>query len=93
MITHRAGNSPGRSPFQVYLLEINSEPAIELTGPRLRWILEGLHESIAEVCIAPFFKLKPTHLDGWKVGEMRYGFIKCCEEHVRGMDGEKIILP
>ncbi|KAI0724450.1 hypothetical protein C8T65DRAFT_691499 [Cerioporus squamosus] len=34
--------------FQVNLLEVNSEPAIELTGPRLTWILEDLFKSIAK---------------------------------------------
>lgn len=42
-------------PYQVQLLEINSEPAIELTGPRLTWILEDLFLAIGEVCVAPFF--------------------------------------
>ncbi|KAJ8515266.1 hypothetical protein ONZ45_g7299 [Pleurotus djamor] len=39
---------PGSPRFQTKLLEINAEPAIELTGPRLHWILEGLFNGIAE---------------------------------------------
>jgi hypothetical protein len=68
----------------VKLLEINAEPAIELTGPRLTWILEDLFVSIAKVCVEPFFKGK-TDLDveGWKVGEERYSLIKCMDENVR----------
>ncbi|KAI5124716.1 hypothetical protein M0805_004322 [Coniferiporia weirii] len=42
--------------FQVKLLEINSEPAIEMTGPRLRWVLEDLFELIGKTCVGPFFK-------------------------------------
>ncbi|KAH8120298.1 tubulin-tyrosine ligase [Phellopilus nigrolimitatus] len=41
--------------FQVKLLEINSEPAIEMTGPRLKWILEDLFELIGKTCVEPFF--------------------------------------
>ncbi|KAL1741482.1 tubulin-tyrosine ligase family-domain-containing protein [Schizophyllum fasciatum] len=42
-------------PFLVKLLEINAEPAIELTGPRLAWILKDLFVAIGERCVAPFF--------------------------------------
>ena len=38
------------------LLEMNAEPAIELTGPRLTWILEDLFVAIGQVCVAPFFR-------------------------------------
>lgn len=40
--------------FRVNMLEINSEPAIEMTGPRLTWILEDLFVSIRKECIDPF---------------------------------------
>ncbi|KAG6878429.1 hypothetical protein C0993_007030 [Termitomyces sp. T159_Od127] len=39
----------GQPQFQVKLLEINAEPAIELTGPRLTWILEDLFVSIGKI--------------------------------------------
>ena len=41
--------------FSVKLLEINAEPAIEMTGPRLRWILEELFIEICKTCVVPFF--------------------------------------
>jgi tubulin---tyrosine ligase len=70
----------------VKLLEINAEPAIELTGPRLTWILEDLFVSIGTVCAKPFLEGKPTAgvEEGWKLGETRYNLIKCLEEKVRG---------
>jgi len=39
------------SKLQPYLLEINSEPAIELTGPRLAWVLEDLFASVAGIAV------------------------------------------
>ncbi|CDO72339.1 hypothetical protein BN946_scf184977.g36 [Trametes cinnabarina] len=54
VITHDPSPNAARK-FQVNLLEVNSEPAIELTGPRLTWILEDLFKAIARKCVAPFF--------------------------------------
>ncbi|KAJ7900016.1 tubulin-tyrosine ligase, partial [Mycena olivaceomarginata] len=52
-------DTPEAQPrFQVALLEINAEPAIELTGPRLSWILQDLFTAIGEVCVQPFFNSK-----------------------------------
>lgn len=72
-------------PYQVKLLEINSEPAIELTGPRLTWILEDLFLAIGEVCVLPFFSeegfpatSKLVHGDLLK---------KCLDVDVRGSIG------
>lgn len=49
--------------LQVHLLEINAEPAIDMTGPRLTWILEDLFISIAHTCIAPFiFDQRPSEV-------------------------------
>ena len=69
------------------ILEINSEPAIELTGPRLTWILEDLFDSIAETCITPFFAAKNdlTTAEPWAVGEVRHHLVKCLDEQVRGI--------
>ncbi|KAF7339919.1 Tubulin-tyrosine ligase [Mycena venus] len=76
-------DSPGSQPrFQVSLLEINAEPAIELTGPRLSWILQDLFIAMGKVCVEPFFNPKTEEL-GWVVGETRHGLIKCLEEQVR----------
>ncbi|KAF8167947.1 tubulin-tyrosine ligase [Crassisporium funariophilum] len=73
-------------PFQINLLEINSEPAIELTGPKLTWILEDLFESIAEVCVKPFFAQAESRetMETWEIGEVRHNFLKCMDEKVRG---------
>ena len=87
------GSGAGKTtvPFQVQLLEINSEPAIELTGPRLTWILEDLFIAIGKVCIAPFFSTENhggtgenTEVSAWVVGQMRHGLRKCLQVEVRG---------
>ncbi|KAF8203106.1 tubulin-tyrosine ligase [Pholiota molesta] len=72
------------NPFQVKILEINAEPAIELTGPRLTWILEDLFASAAKVCVEPFLSNKRDSTDCWSIGEVRHNFIKCMDEDVRG---------
>ena len=71
--------------FQVKLLEINAEPAIELTGPRLGWILDDLFAAIGTVCILPFLdeKLAEEARKGWELGETRHNLIKCLDEQVR----------
>ena len=62
------------SKLRSYLLEINSEPAIELTGPRLAWVLEDLFTSMAGIAVG--------HLD--KVG----GHLsECLDVEVRGERG------
>lgn len=91
MVSHvPTANTSANRRFQVSLLEVNSEPAIELTGPRLTWILEDLFKSIGKVCVAPFF-----HIDGdneretknWEVGETRDLLRKCLDVNVRGAGG------
>jgi len=68
------------SKLQPYLLEINSEPAIELTGPRLTWILEDLFERIARVVVGPYLETaKPLERDEY--------LVKCLEVEVRGARG------
>jgi hypothetical protein len=70
--------------LQVKLLEVNAEPAIELTGPRLVWILEDLFVSIAKVCVEPFFTDKvDLGIENWEIGEERHNLIKCMDENVR----------
>jgi len=68
--------------FQVMLLEMNAEPAIELTGPRLTWVLEDLFDAIARVCVDPFVRDVPV--EAWPVGETRHHLRKCLETKVRG---------
>lgn len=56
LVSH-VSDSSGRakaSQFQVQLLEMNAEPAIELTGPRLTWILEDLFVALGKICVQPF---------------------------------------
>jgi len=69
--------------FQVKILEINSEPAIELTGPRLTWILEDLFVSMAKVCVEPFFTEAYVE-EPWAVGEVKHNLLKCLDEDIRG---------
>ncbi|KAI9445132.1 TTL-domain-containing protein [Lactarius indigo] len=68
--------------FQVKLLEINAEPAIELTGPRLTWILEDLFKAMARVCVDPFVRDSPV--EAWPVGDTKHNLKKCLETKVRG---------
>ncbi|KAJ7130048.1 tubulin-tyrosine ligase [Mycena crocata] len=77
-------DSPAEQPrFQVTLLEVNAEPAIELTGPRLSWILQDLFTSIGKVCVTPFFHPNPDK-EEWAIGATRHGLIKCLDVEVRG---------
>ena len=75
---------PGSAPFQVKLLELNAEPAIEMTGARLTWVLEDLFTSIGIVCVGPFVK-GGKEAEGWNVGHTRHHFIKCLDEEVRSV--------
>ncbi|GBE78305.1 Probable tubulin--tyrosine ligase [Sparassis crispa] len=91
LVTHTAPfSSPSTRKYQVHILEVNSEPAIELTGPRLTWILEDLFRAIGKVCVAPFFtpvqcKEGEEHdISTWQVGDTREALRKCLEVQVRG---------
>ncbi|KAF9068065.1 tubulin-tyrosine ligase family-domain-containing protein [Rhodocollybia butyracea] len=87
-------NVSDRSDFQpqVKLLEINAEPAIELTGRRLAWILEDLFVDIAKICVEPFFESGADSVQVgtaskkascWPVGETRRNMVKCLETEIR----------
>ncbi|KAG8695612.1 hypothetical protein FRC08_007661, partial [Ceratobasidium sp. 394] len=79
LVTHIS--KPGAPKFQVSLLEINAEPAIELTGARLNWILVDLFKGIAHTCVKPFFE------DGTEPAESqdsRQWLRKCLDAEVRG---------
>ncbi|KII94329.1 hypothetical protein PLICRDRAFT_101449 [Plicaturopsis crispa FD-325 SS-3] len=83
---------PSRPLFQVQLLEVNAEPAIELTGPRLTWVLEDLFISIGKVCIEPFLSSTEEQppvppLASWGIGETHFGLRKCLDTEVRGSGG------
>lgn len=71
------------SELQPYLLEMNSEPAIELTGPRLTWILEDLFVSIARVAVEPRL-YRAESLEGGKASENDTRLFKCLDVEVRG---------
>ncbi|KAI8995534.1 tubulin-tyrosine ligase [Trametes punicea] len=90
VVTHNPSLDASRR-FQVNLLEVNSEPAIELTGPRLTWILEDLFKAIAKTCVLPFFSpvASPARevSNGWKVGETRENLRKCLDLQMRGAQG------
>ena len=74
------------SKLQPYLLEINSEPAIELTGPRLMWILEDLFESIARVVVEPHLNTGEPLERGEALEKDRH-LVKCLDIEVRGERG------
>ena len=69
----------------MHILELNAEPAIELTGPRLRWVLEDMFTAVARVCVGPFFGIDGCEWGTWKVGETKEGLRKCLEVGVRGI--------
>jgi len=83
LVSHSAGSPSEELKFQVKLLEINAEPAIELTGPRLTWILEDLFCSIAKVAIEPFVAGEIKEV-GWQTGQIRHFLQKCMDTEVRG---------
>ena len=74
------------SKLQPYLLEINSEPAIELTGPRLTWILEDLFASVAKVVVKPHID-QAEQVEEQKASESEQRLFKCLEVEVRGERG------
>lgn len=74
------------SKLQPYLLELNSEPAIELTGPRLTWILEDLFVSIARVVVEPHLD-QVEQVEGCETSEGEQHLLKCLEVEVRGERG------
>jgi tubulin---tyrosine ligase len=61
-------STSSESRLQVQLLEINSEPAIELTGPRLTWILEDLFVAMGKICVQPFLD-RPSGADSKQLSE------------------------
>lgn len=83
------------SPFTVSILELNAEPAIELTGARLSWILESMFSGICHACITPFFQKnaggeacnEEVGNSKWEVGDVRHGLYKCLSVQVRGDRG------
>jgi hypothetical protein len=77
------------SSFHVKILEVNAEPAIELTGPRLAWILDDLFTSVAKVCVFPFImeKFVSDVYGRWDIGEVKEHLIKCLDEAVRAGPG------
>ena len=91
LVTHNDGKPGARGRrFKVSLLEVNSEPAIELTGPRLTWILESLFKSIGRVCVEPFFREDTSAkliMENWDIGETREHLQKCLDVSVRGSGG------
>ena len=83
MLVTYSPEKKGGIPFGVHLLEINAEPAIHLTGPRLGWILEELFREIADTCVRPFFTQTPREETGEIAGRLR----QCLDVQVRGMTG------
>ena len=81
LICHREGKTGAKDRFTVKLLEINAEPAIEMTGERLQWILEDLFEAISITCVKPFFSLDYPGRDGdgSSNSEKREFLIKCLD--------------
>src|SRR5258707_12931078 len=83
LVSHTSNASP--NPFHVKILEINSEPAIELTGPRLNWILVDLFGAIANVCVEPFFADPKSGKDSCNpdIIETQHHLLKCLDEKLR----------
>ncbi|EIW86574.1 tubulin-tyrosine ligase [Coniophora puteana RWD-64-598 SS2] len=87
LVSHEPDCKESRFPFQVKLLEVNAEPAIEMTGPTLTWILEDMFNAIGQVCVEPFLRGTKISPDGdeWHVGEVHHNLHKCLEVQVRGL--------
>jgi tubulin--tyrosine ligase len=81
LVSHTPNASP--NPFHVKILEINSEPAIELTGPRLNWILVDLFDAIANVCVEPFFAEPKSGQNSCDMTETQHHLLKCLDEKLR----------
>lgn len=81
----QSSNPTSFKRYQVQILEVNSEPAIELTGPRLTWVLEDLFKAMARNFVSPF--LRPNEEQAWAVGEVRNNLRKCLEVEIRGAGG------
>ncbi|KAG0709025.1 tubulin-tyrosine ligase family-domain-containing protein [Suillus ampliporus] len=73
--------------FQVKLLEINSEPAIELTGRRLHGILEDLFVAIEQVAVLPFFTQEVGREPSTEAPVIPRHLRKCLDIKVRGSGG------
>lgn len=76
-----------REDGSVLLLELNAEPAVHLTGERLGWTLERMFEGTVRACVVPFFNDSGGGggtEEEWKVGEERFGLVKCLDVTVRG---------
>jgi hypothetical protein len=73
--------------FQVKLLEINSEPAIELTGRRLHGILEDLFVAIEQVAVLPFFSQEVGCVPSMEVPMVPRHLRMCLDAKVRGPGG------
>ncbi|KAF8324563.1 tubulin-tyrosine ligase family-domain-containing protein [Cantharellus anzutake] len=88
LVTHNLSeNGKTRSPFSVSILELNAEPAIEMTGARLSWILEHLFFGICQTCVAPFIDRSSRKKMTWRIGETMHGLRKCLEVEIRGTKG------
>jgi hypothetical protein len=68
-------DNPKEDVFRVSLLEFNAEPAIEMTGTRLHWILEDLFEQIAEVGVTPLVSDNSSYPLG---AELQLKQLTCC---------------
>jgi tubulin---tyrosine ligase len=87
LVTFDANTTPA---FHVSILELNAEPAIHLTGPRLGWILEELFDEIANTCVAPFFvfpKQNATHAHDAHIHPLSYVQGLAHEEDARSQRG------
>lgn len=84
MVTYSPSPNSNRK-YQVHILEVNSEPAIENTGPRLTWILEDLFKEMGRHFVSPYINAKQEST--WAVGETRDHLRKCLSAEVRGVGG------
>ena len=84
MVSYSPNPTLGRK-YQVHILEVNSEPAIQNTVPRLTWILEDLYKEMARHFVSPFFNTEQE--SSWTIGETRDHLRKCLSTEVRGVSG------
>ncbi|TFK57327.1 TTL-domain-containing protein [Heliocybe sulcata] len=85
LLSHSSASTPSNTPppecpYTVSLLELNAEPAIEMTGQRLHWLLQGLFTGIGEVAVRPWLEGRehePEKSEKW-------GMRKVLDVQVRG---------
>ncbi|TKY85327.1 hypothetical protein EX895_005489 [Sporisorium graminicola] len=68
--------------LKVWLLEVNAQPDFAQTGARLSAVIDRLFQRVCEIAVLPYHSDQDAlqKLEGWNVGESRYGTTLCFKE-------------